>query len=154
MAQTWKKVARQKPSGEHRSGNLVLSAVMPSLSVFVDVPLAQKLEGSLLKTYKQDNYPNKMFLAYKGRGVVVFGGVRCSTRQSPLEAHCDTAAEESGHSPRLPGQRGPFLVIGLPSREKSSKCPQAFCVLCPSPGASRNVVRAVSFLPALCLQPA
>ncbi|XP_020931809.1 putative aspartate aminotransferase, cytoplasmic 2 [Sus scrofa] len=38
---------------------------MPSLSVFVDVPLAQKLEGSLLKTYKQDNYPNKMFLAYK-----------------------------------------------------------------------------------------
>uniref|UniRef100_A0A8C3WA06 Putative aspartate aminotransferase, cytoplasmic 2 n=1 Tax=Catagonus wagneri TaxID=51154 RepID=A0A8C3WA06_9CETA len=38
---------------------------MPSLSVFVDVPLAQKLEGSLLKIYKQDNHPKKMFLAYK-----------------------------------------------------------------------------------------
>ncbi|KAB1257625.1 putative aspartate aminotransferase; cytoplasmic 2 [Camelus dromedarius] len=37
---------------------------MPSLSVFTDVPLAQKLEGSLLKTYKQDDHPNKMFLAY------------------------------------------------------------------------------------------
>ncbi|XP_039098510.1 putative aspartate aminotransferase, cytoplasmic 2 isoform X2 [Hyaena hyaena] len=38
---------------------------MPTLSVFLDVPLAQKLEGSLLKTYKQDDYLNKMFLAYK-----------------------------------------------------------------------------------------
>uniref|UniRef100_A0AAA9TR28 aspartate transaminase n=1 Tax=Bos taurus TaxID=9913 RepID=A0AAA9TR28_BOVIN len=27
--------------------------------------MAQKLEGSLLKTYKQDDNPNKMFLAYK-----------------------------------------------------------------------------------------
>ncbi|KAB0390948.1 hypothetical protein E2I00_011104 [Balaenoptera physalus] len=35
------------------------------MSVFTDVPLAQKLEGSLLKTYKQDDHPNKMFLAYK-----------------------------------------------------------------------------------------
>ncbi|XP_068826622.1 putative aspartate aminotransferase, cytoplasmic 2 [Capricornis sumatraensis] len=38
---------------------------MPTLSVFTDVPMAQKLEGSLLKTYKQDDNPNKMFLAYK-----------------------------------------------------------------------------------------
>ncbi|KAF4026194.1 hypothetical protein G4228_018229 [Cervus hanglu yarkandensis] len=38
---------------------------MPTLSVFTDVPMAQKLEGSLLKTYKQDDDPNKMFLAYK-----------------------------------------------------------------------------------------
>ncbi|PNI67868.1 GOT1L1 isoform 2, partial [Pan troglodytes] len=32
----------------------------------MDVPLAHKLEGSLLKTYKQDDYPNKIFLAYRG----------------------------------------------------------------------------------------
>ncbi|XP_011730966.1 putative aspartate aminotransferase, cytoplasmic 2 isoform X1 [Macaca nemestrina] len=38
---------------------------MPTLSVFMDVPLAHKLEGSLLKTYKQDDCPNKMFLAYR-----------------------------------------------------------------------------------------
>ncbi|XP_004394475.1 PREDICTED: putative aspartate aminotransferase, cytoplasmic 2 [Odobenus rosmarus divergens] len=38
---------------------------MPTLSVFMDVPLAQKLEGSLLKTYKQDNCPNKIFLAFR-----------------------------------------------------------------------------------------
>ncbi|XP_008590402.1 PREDICTED: putative aspartate aminotransferase, cytoplasmic 2 [Galeopterus variegatus] len=38
---------------------------MPTLSVFVDVPLARKLEGSLLKTYKRDNFPNKAFLAYR-----------------------------------------------------------------------------------------
>ncbi|XP_008070563.1 putative aspartate aminotransferase, cytoplasmic 2 [Carlito syrichta] len=38
---------------------------MPTFSVFTDVPLAQKLEGSLLKTYKQDDHPNKMFLAYR-----------------------------------------------------------------------------------------
>ncbi|XP_057553614.1 putative aspartate aminotransferase, cytoplasmic 2 [Hippopotamus amphibius kiboko] len=38
---------------------------MPTLSVFTDVPLAKKLEGSLLKTYKQDDHPNKTFLAYK-----------------------------------------------------------------------------------------
>ncbi|KAG8512491.1 putative aspartate aminotransferase, cytoplasmic 2, partial [Galemys pyrenaicus] len=38
---------------------------MPTLSVFMDVPLAQKLEGSLLKIYKQDTHVNKMFLAYK-----------------------------------------------------------------------------------------
>ena len=44
---------------------------MPTLSVFTDVPMAQKLEGSLLKTYKQDDNPNKMFLAYKGRSLVV-----------------------------------------------------------------------------------
>ncbi|XP_065756089.1 putative aspartate aminotransferase, cytoplasmic 2 [Phocoena phocoena] len=36
-----------------------------TMSVFTDVPLAQKLEGSLLKTYKQDDHPNKTFLAYK-----------------------------------------------------------------------------------------
>ncbi|XP_021537186.1 putative aspartate aminotransferase, cytoplasmic 2 [Neomonachus schauinslandi] len=38
---------------------------MPTLSVFMDVPLAQRLEGSLLKTYKQDNCPNKIFLAFR-----------------------------------------------------------------------------------------
>uniref|UniRef100_A0A2K5WA68 aspartate transaminase n=1 Tax=Macaca fascicularis TaxID=9541 RepID=A0A2K5WA68_MACFA len=38
---------------------------MPTLSVFMDVPLAHKLEGSLLKTYKQDDCPHKMFLAYR-----------------------------------------------------------------------------------------
>ncbi|XP_008684816.1 putative aspartate aminotransferase, cytoplasmic 2 [Ursus maritimus] len=38
---------------------------MPTLSVFMDVPLAQKLEGSLLKTYKQDDCPNKIFLAFR-----------------------------------------------------------------------------------------
>ncbi|XP_038545825.1 putative aspartate aminotransferase, cytoplasmic 2 isoform X1 [Canis lupus familiaris] len=38
---------------------------MPTLSVFLDVPLAQKLEGSLLKTYKQDDCPKKIFLAYR-----------------------------------------------------------------------------------------
>ncbi|XP_036022811.1 putative aspartate aminotransferase, cytoplasmic 2 [Onychomys torridus] len=38
---------------------------MSSLSVFRDIPPAQKLEGSLLKTYKHDDYPSKMFLAYK-----------------------------------------------------------------------------------------
>ncbi|EGV94637.1 Putative aspartate aminotransferase, cytoplasmic 2 [Cricetulus griseus] len=30
-----------------------------------DIVPAQKLEGSLLKIYKQDDYPNKMFLAYR-----------------------------------------------------------------------------------------
>ncbi|XP_047573037.1 putative aspartate aminotransferase, cytoplasmic 2 isoform X3 [Lutra lutra] len=38
---------------------------MTTLSVFMDVPLAQKLEGSLLKTYKQDICPNKIFLAFR-----------------------------------------------------------------------------------------
>ncbi|XP_004682522.1 PREDICTED: putative aspartate aminotransferase, cytoplasmic 2 [Condylura cristata] len=38
---------------------------MPTLSVFMDVPLARKLEGSLLKIYKQDNHTHKTFLAYK-----------------------------------------------------------------------------------------
>ncbi|XP_012506552.1 PREDICTED: putative aspartate aminotransferase, cytoplasmic 2 [Propithecus coquereli] len=38
---------------------------MPTLSVFTDVPLAHKLEGSLLKTYRQDDCPNKLFLAYR-----------------------------------------------------------------------------------------
>ncbi|XP_077000260.1 putative aspartate aminotransferase, cytoplasmic 2 isoform X2 [Tamandua tetradactyla] len=38
---------------------------MPTLSVFTDVPLARKLEGSLLKSYKQDEDPKKMFLAYR-----------------------------------------------------------------------------------------
>ncbi|XP_004758303.1 putative aspartate aminotransferase, cytoplasmic 2 isoform X2 [Mustela lutreola] len=38
---------------------------MTTLSVFMDVPLAQKLEGSLLKTYKQDSCPNKIFLAFR-----------------------------------------------------------------------------------------
>ncbi|XP_028624170.1 putative aspartate aminotransferase, cytoplasmic 2 [Grammomys surdaster] len=38
---------------------------MTSLSVFRDVPTAHKLEGSLLKIYRQDDCPNKMFLAYK-----------------------------------------------------------------------------------------
>ncbi|XP_052018402.1 putative aspartate aminotransferase, cytoplasmic 2 [Apodemus sylvaticus] len=38
---------------------------MTSLSVFRDVPMAQKLEGSLLKIYRQDDYSSKMFLAYK-----------------------------------------------------------------------------------------
>ncbi|XP_062069803.1 putative aspartate aminotransferase, cytoplasmic 2 [Lepus europaeus] len=38
---------------------------MPTLSVFTDVPPAQKLEGSLFKTYKQDDHPNKIFLAYR-----------------------------------------------------------------------------------------
>ncbi|XP_028717303.1 putative aspartate aminotransferase, cytoplasmic 2 [Peromyscus leucopus] len=38
---------------------------MTSLSVFRDIPPAQKLEGSLLKTYRHDDYPSKMFLAYK-----------------------------------------------------------------------------------------
>lgn len=46
------------------------------MSVFTDVPLAQKLEGSLLKTYKQDDHPNKVFLAYKGRCLVV---LECET---------------------------------------------------------------------------
>uniref|UniRef100_A0A8C7B633 aspartate transaminase n=1 Tax=Neovison vison TaxID=452646 RepID=A0A8C7B633_NEOVI len=40
---------------------------MTTLSVFLDVPLAQKLEGSLLKTYKQDSCPKKIFLAFRGR---------------------------------------------------------------------------------------
>ncbi|XP_055972640.1 putative aspartate aminotransferase, cytoplasmic 2 [Sorex fumeus] len=38
---------------------------MPTLSVFEDVPFAQKLEGSLLKIYKQDEHPKKMFLSYR-----------------------------------------------------------------------------------------
>uniref|UniRef100_A0A8C7AV77 Putative aspartate aminotransferase, cytoplasmic 2 n=1 Tax=Neovison vison TaxID=452646 RepID=A0A8C7AV77_NEOVI len=38
---------------------------MTTLSVFLDVPLAQKLEGSLLKTYKQDSCPKKIFLAFR-----------------------------------------------------------------------------------------
>ncbi|XP_049628664.1 putative aspartate aminotransferase, cytoplasmic 2 [Suncus etruscus] len=38
---------------------------MPTLSAFEDVPLAQKLGGSLLKIYKQDNHLRKMFLSYK-----------------------------------------------------------------------------------------
>ncbi|XP_049721464.1 putative aspartate aminotransferase, cytoplasmic 2 [Elephas maximus indicus] len=38
---------------------------MPTLSVFTDVPMAHKLEGSLLKSYKQDDHPNKTFLAYR-----------------------------------------------------------------------------------------
>lgn len=54
----------------HSLGSTFIS-VMSTLSVFMDVPLAQKLEGSLLKTYKKDDCPNKMFLAYKGRRLVV-----------------------------------------------------------------------------------
>ncbi|XP_021495571.1 putative aspartate aminotransferase, cytoplasmic 2 [Meriones unguiculatus] len=38
---------------------------MTTLSLFRDVPTAQKLEGSLLKIYKQDQFPTKMFLAYR-----------------------------------------------------------------------------------------
>ncbi|XP_051025563.1 putative aspartate aminotransferase, cytoplasmic 2 [Acomys russatus] len=38
---------------------------MSSLSVFRDVPQAQKLEGSLLKIYRQDEYSAKLFLAYR-----------------------------------------------------------------------------------------
>ncbi|XP_028382876.1 putative aspartate aminotransferase, cytoplasmic 2 [Phyllostomus discolor] len=38
---------------------------MSTLSVFLDVPLAQKMEGLLLKAFKQDDSPNKIFLAYK-----------------------------------------------------------------------------------------
>ncbi|XP_032775352.1 putative aspartate aminotransferase, cytoplasmic 2 [Rattus rattus] len=38
---------------------------MTSLSVFRDVPIAQKLEGSLLKIYRQDDSSAKLFLAYK-----------------------------------------------------------------------------------------
>uniref|UniRef100_A0A8C5KKA6 Glutamic-oxaloacetic transaminase 1-like 1 n=1 Tax=Jaculus jaculus TaxID=51337 RepID=A0A8C5KKA6_JACJA len=38
---------------------------MSSLSLFKDVPFAEKLEGSLLKAYKQDDYPKKLFLAYR-----------------------------------------------------------------------------------------
>uniref|UniRef100_A0A8C0ZS57 Putative aspartate aminotransferase, cytoplasmic 2 n=1 Tax=Castor canadensis TaxID=51338 RepID=A0A8C0ZS57_CASCN len=38
---------------------------MPRLSVFIDVILAQKLEGGLLNIYKQDDYPHKVFLAYR-----------------------------------------------------------------------------------------
>ncbi|XP_040587884.1 putative aspartate aminotransferase, cytoplasmic 2 isoform X2 [Mesocricetus auratus] len=40
-------------------------SAMTSLSVFRDIPQAQKLEGSLLKIYKQDDYSNKLFLAYR-----------------------------------------------------------------------------------------
>ncbi|XP_005398477.1 PREDICTED: putative aspartate aminotransferase, cytoplasmic 2 isoform X1 [Chinchilla lanigera] len=40
-------------------------SITPTLSVFVDVPMAQKLEGVLLKTYKQDNDPHKIFLVYR-----------------------------------------------------------------------------------------
>ena len=50
----------------HSLGSTFIS-VMSTLSVFLDVPLAQKLDGSLLKTYKQDDCPNKIFLAYRGR---------------------------------------------------------------------------------------
>lgn len=52
---------------------------MPTLSVFEDVPLAQKLGGSLLKIYKQDNHPRKMFLSYKGKCPVLR---ECKTDQS------------------------------------------------------------------------
>ncbi|KAM5264344.1 putative aspartate aminotransferase, cytoplasmic 2 [Ctenodactylus gundi] len=38
---------------------------MSILSVFMDVPTAHKLEGSLLKIYKQDDDPDKIFLAYR-----------------------------------------------------------------------------------------
>ncbi|KAM6221035.1 putative aspartate aminotransferase, cytoplasmic 2 [Rhynchocyon petersi] len=38
---------------------------MPALSVFMDVPMSYKLEGSLLKSYKQDDHPKKTFLAYR-----------------------------------------------------------------------------------------
>ncbi|XP_036911255.1 putative aspartate aminotransferase, cytoplasmic 2 [Sturnira hondurensis] len=38
---------------------------MSTLSVFLDVPAAQKLDGSLLKAYKQDDCPDKIFLAYR-----------------------------------------------------------------------------------------
>ncbi|XP_066093598.1 putative aspartate aminotransferase, cytoplasmic 2 [Saccopteryx bilineata] len=38
---------------------------MSTLSVFLDVPHAQKLESSLLKTYKQDDHTERMFLAYR-----------------------------------------------------------------------------------------
>lgn len=51
---------------------------MPTLSGFRDVPPAQKLEGSLLKTYKQDDYPNKAFLAYRGSSLIV-GECKTST---------------------------------------------------------------------------
>lgn len=50
----------------HSLGSTFIS-VMSTLSVFLDVPLAQKVEGLLLKAFKQDNCPNKIFLAYKGR---------------------------------------------------------------------------------------
>lgn len=50
---------------------------MPTLSVFTDVPMAQKLEGSLLKTYKQDDNPNKMSSWPIKVEASSFGGVRC-----------------------------------------------------------------------------
>lgn len=53
-------------------------STMATLSVFRDVPQAQKLEGSLLKIYRQDDCSSKMFLAYRGRSQS-FLGLRFST---------------------------------------------------------------------------
>lgn len=64
----WKQKVAQEWSPSLGSA---FTLAMPTLSVFADVPPAQKLEGSLLKTYKQDDCPNKMFLAYKGRRLAV-----------------------------------------------------------------------------------
>ncbi|KAI5214515.1 Aspartate Aminotransferase, Cytoplasmic 2-Like [Manis pentadactyla] len=46
-------------------GSVICNLDKSSFDGFRDVPPAQKLEGSLLKTYKQDDYPNKAFLAYR-----------------------------------------------------------------------------------------
>ena len=64
---------QEKNAGAEVQSWLYFPSVMPTLSVFTDVPMAQKLEGSLLKTYKQDDNPNKVFLAYKGRSLVIWG---------------------------------------------------------------------------------
>lgn len=73
LPRIWKKEAQSRVAVV---GSIKLSA-MTSLSVFRDIVPAQKLEGSLLKIYKQDDYPNKMFLAYRGRSPS-FQGLRFS----------------------------------------------------------------------------
>lgn len=69
LGQAWRKASEQEWGTAEAW--LYCISVMPTLSVFMDVPLAQKLEGSLLKTYKQDDCPNKIFLAFRGRCFVV-----------------------------------------------------------------------------------
>ncbi|KAL6053442.1 hypothetical protein STEG23_020411, partial [Scotinomys teguina] len=55
--------ARMSAQGD--SSDLCCTCNFSFCYVALDIPLAQKLDGSLLKIYRQDDYPYRMFLAYK-----------------------------------------------------------------------------------------
>ena len=112
MAQTWRLAAgrslQEKNAGAGAQSWFYFPSATPTLSVFTDVPMAQKLEGSLLKTYKQDDNPNKMFLAYKGRSLVIWG---CETQGTMTFSRRAVfpLPQRGQESTNLPRQGGLFL---------------------------------------------